>query len=121
MVWVCVTGVTTRWRCGGRGGARRPPGLGSNKLISLVDEDPVGVEVIDGAWRVAQHPTEDGGGNRGPGTAAAAAIDVEKTSLSCSLDESVILEHRRLETAGTAGGPRRGHAGRPWVRSPIPP
>ena len=65
---------------------------GSNKLISLADEDPVGVEVIDGAQWVARHPAADGGGNRGPGTAAAAAIDVEKTSLLCSLNELVILE-----------------------------
>ncbi len=52
---------------------------------------------------------------------AAAAIDVEKMSLSRSLDKSVILEHRRLATAGTAAGPRRGGAGCPWVRPPIPP
>ena len=52
----------------------------------------MGAEVIDGAQRVARHPAEDGGGNRGPGTVAAAAIDVEKTSLLCSLNEFVILE-----------------------------
>jgi hypothetical protein len=67
---------------------------GSNELISLADEDPVGVEVIDGARRVARHPAEDGGGNSGPETAAAAAIDVKKTSLLCSLNKLVILERR---------------------------
>ena len=121
MVWMHVTGVTTRWRYGGRGGARHPPGPGSNELISLADEDPVGVKVIDRARQVAQRPAEDGGGNCGPGTAATAAIKVEKTSLLRSLNELVILEHRRLVTAGTAAGPRHGRAGRPWVCSPSPP
>jgi hypothetical protein len=121
MVWVRVTGVTTRWRRGGRGGAQRPPGPGSNELILLADKDPVGVEVIDRVRRAAQRPAEDSSINCGPGTAAAAAIHVEKTSLLRLLNESVILEHRRLATARTAVGPRRGCAGRPWVRSLVPP
>ena len=121
MVWVRVTGLTTRWRCGGRGGAQPLPGPGSNKLILLADKDPVGVEVINGAWWVAQLPPEDGGSNRGPGMAAAAAIDVEKTSLLCLLKELVILEHRQLAMAGMAVGPRHGRAGHPRVRSLVPP
>ena len=89
VVWVRhVMGVTTRWRCGGRGGAQRPPGPGSNELILLADEDPVGVEVINGSWRVTRHPAEDSGGNCGLGTAAGAAIKVEKTSLLHSTSRS---------------------------------
>ncbi len=65
----------------------------------------MGVKVIDGARRVAQRPAEDGGGNRGPGTAAAAAIDVEKTSLLCSLNGLVMLEHRQLATGGRRWDP----------------
>jgi hypothetical protein len=104
-----------------QGSAQRPPGPGSDELILLANEDQVGVEVIDGAQRVAWHPAEDGGSNHGPGTAAAAAINLKKTSLLCSLNELVILEHRQSATAGTAAGPRLGRAGRPWVRSPVPP
>ena len=46
---------------------------------------------------------------------------MEKTSLLCSLNKLVILKHRQLVTAGTAVGPRRGCAGRPWVQSLVPP
>jgi hypothetical protein len=121
MAWVRVTGMTTCWRCGARGGAQRPPGPGSNELISLADEDPVGVEGIDGARQAVWCPAEDGASNHGLGMAAAAAIDVEKTSLSCLLNKLVILERQQLATAGTAAGLCRSHAGHPWVCSPAPP
>ena len=88
MAWVRMMGVTARWRCGGRGSARHPPGPGRDKLIWLTDKNPVGVNVIDGAWRVAWHPTDEGGSNRGPGMAAMTVINVKKTSFWPSTSRS---------------------------------